>query len=136
MKYQDFLRNRTNPESFLFTEKEIFILIKNGVGLRLSNNPNESTDGGWGDAVPLSYVGGAQDAPVDFAHERCEPPRSTTMARRGSLRRVSNRGFRLRRSRRRSTSFPPVKPSWRARRTIPTSSATGSTTWRGRTGRG
>jgi hypothetical protein len=79
MKYQDFLKNYPNPEPYLFTEKEIFILIKTSLGLRLSSNQHEIIHGGHGDAVPLSYLAGAQDI-LDFVTLACCMLNSTDLA--------------------------------------------------------
>jgi hypothetical protein len=45
----------------LFNPGEIHTILTNNLGLRLSSKANELTEGGFGDAVPLSHLGGAHD---------------------------------------------------------------------------
>ena len=45
----------------LFTPQDLVSLAKNNLGLRLTGNTNEAKSGGFGDAIPLSHLGGAKD---------------------------------------------------------------------------
>ncbi|KTD72975.1 hypothetical protein [Legionella tucsonensis] len=45
----------------LFTSQDLVPLAKSNLGLRLTGNTNEAKSGGFGDAIPLSHLGGAKD---------------------------------------------------------------------------
>lgn len=49
---------RLDPFSF----QDLHYLLTHDLGLRLTHRPEEITQGGTGDAVPLSHLGGAQDS--------------------------------------------------------------------------
>ncbi|WP_115708920.1 hypothetical protein [Legionella sainthelensi] len=45
----------------LFTPQDLVPLAKRNLGLRLTANVTEANSGGFGDAIPLSHLGGAKD---------------------------------------------------------------------------
>ncbi len=45
----------------LFTPQDLVPLAKKNLGLRLTGNTQEANSGGFGDAIPLSHLGGAKD---------------------------------------------------------------------------
>ncbi|KTC90329.1 hypothetical protein [Fluoribacter dumoffii] len=45
----------------LFTPQDLVPLAKSNLGLRLTGNTDEANSGGYGDAIPLSHLGGAKD---------------------------------------------------------------------------
>lgn len=46
----------------LFTYNHIYHILSANIGLRLTNHSTEITAGGFGDAIPLSHLGGAKDS--------------------------------------------------------------------------
>lgn len=46
----------------LFNPGDLHHILKNNVGLRLTDRPSEITQGGWGDTIPLSHLGGAKES--------------------------------------------------------------------------
>jgi hypothetical protein len=45
----------------LFSAQDLVLLAKKNLGLRLTGNTNEAKSGGFGDAIPLSHLAGAND---------------------------------------------------------------------------
>ncbi len=44
-----------------FSAKDLLYLAKKNLGLRLTNKTDETKSGGFGDAIPLSHLAGAED---------------------------------------------------------------------------
>ncbi|MDF1758118.1 MAG: hypothetical protein P1U74_07450 [Legionellaceae bacterium] len=49
------------PKLTLFSKDELLKIASHNIGLRLTNNPMETSKGGFGDAIPLSHLAGAND---------------------------------------------------------------------------
>ncbi|MEI6095192.1 MAG: hypothetical protein WCR08_07015 [Gammaproteobacteria bacterium] len=56
------LSQATAKQAPLFNYVDIHHILTSNLGLRLSHRPDEITDGGFGDTIPLSHLGGAKES--------------------------------------------------------------------------
>ncbi len=62
MEMQYELSQAIAKQAPLFNYEDIRHILTNNLGLRLSNRPGEITEGGFGDSIPLSHLGGAEES--------------------------------------------------------------------------